>query len=132
MAIDGVHHINLVVRDLEQSLQVICGIDSDLTAIYDELPGRGVLTARVKLGDTWLVLLQPTNADHAPGQFLRDKGEGVFLVSLATSDLKAHAQRNNGLTMAQSGIRRGLDNWHVWDIDTQPDLGVQLQLCEES
>lgn len=132
MAINGVHHINLVVRDLEQSVQAICGIDNELTAIYDPLPGRGVLTARVKLGDTWLVLLQPTNTDHAPGQFLRDKGEGVFLLSLATSDLEDHARRNNGLTMAQSGLRQGLDNWHVWDIDSQPDLGVQLQLCEES
>jgi methylmalonyl-CoA/ethylmalonyl-CoA epimerase len=53
-----IHHINLLVRDIEaakQSYRDVFNVDF----IDEALPSRGVLTSRFKVGDAWLVLVQP-------------------------------------------------------------------------
>jgi methylmalonyl-CoA/ethylmalonyl-CoA epimerase len=54
-----VHHINFVVHDLQQAVtkyQALFGLND---FEFLEHPHRPVKTARVKIGETWLVLLQP-------------------------------------------------------------------------
>ena len=104
--ITGVHHITLLVRDLEKAVlqwQQQLGIDA---VLCDDLPGRGVKTARFKTGDVWLVLVQPV-ADGEPKRVLEERGEGLFLLSLGVESL-------------QGGDGSGCRRWRCNDCGSAP------------
>ncbi len=129
-----VHHINFIVRDLADGIErfeAILGAPPERT---DELAARGALTATFKLGETYLVLVQPTRADSTPGRHLAERGEGFFLLSLETDDLTGEAQRidESGIVaMAMSTPRQGIKDWQVMDLRTGDTWGEQLQLIQE-
>jgi methylmalonyl-CoA/ethylmalonyl-CoA epimerase len=130
--ITGVHHITLLVRDLEKAVlqwQQQLGIE---TVLYDDLPGRGVKTARFKTGDVWLALVQPI-ADGEPKRVLEERGEGLFLLSLGVESLQAATDRvvAAGGAMTADQPRQGLENWLVNDVRPETLSGALIQLCEE-
>ena len=132
--IKKIHHINFVVHDLETAVsryQTMLGLEF---SIRDELPDRGVVTARAKLGETWLILVQPIRKDSEPGRYLAEHGEGFFLISYAVDDLRGAVDDliGKGVTFTQSQPRAGLDDWRVMDIDPEKTLGVLTQLVSGS
>jgi len=102
--------------------------------IRDALPERGVRIARYQLGETWLVLVQPTREDSIPGRHLREHGEGVFLVSLGVDKLDESIEsvRAAGVGVLDDEPRRGADGWKIQDIGPEDFFGVHLQLVETS
>jgi methylmalonyl-CoA/ethylmalonyl-CoA epimerase len=130
----NVHHINLLVKDLDAAVrryQHTLGIQDML---FGDLSQRGVRTARFQVGDTWIVLVQPTDADGVPGRHLAEHGEGVFLLSLevesvveAVADISAR-----GGQFLSEKPRQGLEDWQVVDLDPQQFFGAQLQLVEQT
>jgi methylmalonyl-CoA/ethylmalonyl-CoA epimerase len=132
-AIDRIHHINFLVRDLdaaETRYRDLLGLGP---AIRDELPGRKVITARFKLGETWLVLVQPTSDAGEPARYLRERGEGFFLISFGVEDLDAAIQRveQAGARFTSEEARTGLEGWRIIDIDPADTFGALLQLAED-
>ena len=129
----SVHHINFLVRDLEQAVrqwQAQLGVGPFR---HDALEGRAVRTARIQVGETWIVLVQPV-AEGEPMRILREQGEGLFLLSFGVEDLEeatAHVHEGGGeLTSAEA--RQGLDGWRVIDVDPRYLSGGQVQLCKDS
>lgn len=134
MAITKIHHINFIVKDLNEAInryQQLFGLGE---FIVDELPNRGVKTARVALGEQWLVLVQPVSSTGLPAEHLAEHGEGFFLISYAVDELHKAAQRivEAGAEMASETPRAGLENWQVWDVESRDTFGAQIQLCEEA
>ena len=133
MSITKIHHINFIVANLDTAIQRykdLLGVDD---FIVDDLPGRGVKTARVALGEQWLVLVEPVDMTGIPGRHLQEHGEGFFLISYSVDAMKEAAQQvvAGGSRMTSATPRRGLENWRVWDIDRDDTFGAQIQLCEE-
>ena len=130
--ITGVHHITLLVRDLEKAVSQWRQQLAVEEVLFDELPGRGVKTARFKAGDVWLVLVQPV-AEGEPMRVLEERGEGVFLLSLGVDSLKAATDQVvlGGGAMTANEPRCGLDNWLVNDVSPDTLSGALVQLCEE-
>ncbi|MFT5711568.1 MAG: methylmalonyl-CoA/ethylmalonyl-CoA epimerase [Halioglobus sp.] len=130
---NGVHHINFLVRDLKVAVEryrTVLGVDSFQ---YGELDGRGVRTARFRVGQTWLVLVQPTDPDSVPGRHLAKHGEGIFLLSLGVDSLEAAVKgvESRGGKFVSESPRKGLENWQVMDLDSAQFFDAQIQLCEE-
>ncbi|WP_200821284.1 VOC family protein [Oceanicoccus sp. KOV_DT_Chl] len=133
MSVTKIHHINFIVEDLSAGIdryRKLLGIDN---FVIDDLPGRGVKTARSKVGDSWLVLVQPVDMTGIPGKHLQQHGEGFFLISYSVDDLQQAAANvvAQGSAMTSEIPRQGLENWQVWDIDQNDTLGTQIQFCEE-
>lgn len=131
--VKGIHHINFIVRDIdaaERRYRELLGLGP---ALREELPGRGVVTARFQMGDTWLVLVQPTSDQGEPARHLREHGEGFFLLSFATDDLEEAmpAVQSAGGSFTAPQPRDGLDNWRIIDIDPAQTFGALLQLADE-
>jgi methylmalonyl-CoA/ethylmalonyl-CoA epimerase len=126
----SVHHINLLVRDLDGAVaryRSAFGIDH---FEFGELEARGVRTARFRAGETWVVLVEPLREDSVPGRHLAEHGEGLFLLSFAVDSLVAARKeiKGAGARCADAGPRSGLEGWQVLDLEAEDFFGAQLQL----
>ncbi len=131
--ISHIHHINFLVEDLEQSIVRYEALFGCNAFEIEVLGQRAVKTARTKLGETWFVLVQPTDNDSIPAQHLKKHGEGFFLLSLGTDDLD-HAKTQLETLLDQpfsTPERSGLENWRVIDIRPELFLNTQLQLTQD-
>ena len=121
-----IHHINLLVRDIEaakQSYRDVFNVDF----IDEALPSRGVLTSRFKVGDAWLVLVQPV-AEGLPMRQLREQGDGLFLLSLAVTQTEACIAAFSPASWGLSEVRQGVSGWRVADLHMGRVAPGQLQL----
>ncbi len=119
----GIHHINFLVRDLDRAEVRYRELLGAGPAIRESLPGRGVETARFRVGESWLVLVQPTGDEGEPARLLREQGEGFMLLSFAVDDLDA---ARDSLGNDLGAERRGLEGWRIADVSGD----VLLQLTE--
>jgi methylmalonyl-CoA/ethylmalonyl-CoA epimerase len=133
MKVNKIHHINFLVKDLNEAMKRYTQLLGGDDFIVDDLPNRGVKTARTLMGEQWFVLIEPLDPQSIPGRHLSAHGEGFFLISFAVDDLTNAKQHvtNMGCKMTSDQPRQGLENWHVWDIDSSDTFGTQIQLCQE-
>ena len=131
--VTGIHHINFVVRDLDAAEARYRALLGFGPALREALPDRGVLTARFRVGESWLVLVQPVTEKGEPARHLREHGEGFFLLSLGVEDMEKAiagvAAAGGRFTSEQP--RRGLENWRVIDLSPADVFGAPLQLTQE-
>ena len=112
----SIHHLNFIVRDLEAAIPTWERLIGSPVARRDELQERGVIAARFHLGESWLVLVQPTREDSVPGRFLAAHGEGFFLLSLGVDSLVDEVKRLGDAAFS-GPVRAGADGWQVRDLD---------------
>ena len=127
-----VHHINFVVADIDAAVEAYQNMLDLGPFEYEDLPGRGVTTARALIGDVWLVLVSPQSQDSVAGRYLRDHGEGFFLMSFGVDDLdRAVAElAQRGTMPSDSKTRSGILGWRVADLETEDRLGVRFHLTQ--
>lgn len=130
----NVHHINLLVSDLDAAVQRYQQTLGITEMLYGDLSQRGVRTARFLVGQTWIVLVQPTDPQGVPGRHLAEHGEGLFLLSLEVESLDAAVDgiKARGGKFSSDQSRRGLEDWQVVDLDPGQFFGAQLQLVEQA
>ena len=126
----NIHHLNFVVTDLDEAVlryQEGLGLGPFQR---DDLPDRGVSTARVQIGEVWIVLVSPQRDDCDVARYLAAHGEGFFLMSFGVDDLDG-AIGELAKRGTDAGDRRaGLANWHVADLDTESRLGIKCHLTQ--
>ncbi len=129
----NIHHINFIVRDLDKSIQAYQRLLGLSQFEREDLPKRGVQTARINIGGVWIVLVCPQDEDSAPARFLAENGEGFFLLSFGVNDLDAALleYERRGAVATDSEPRNGLLNWRVADLNTENELSVLFHLTEE-
>ena len=126
-----IHHINLLVADLAEAIRRWSGLLGNCPPILEDLPTRGVTTARFDIGGTWLVLVAPT-AEGEPMRILRERGEGLFLLSLSVDDLDQAALEESIKDCGALSLPRvGLAGWRIADLDDQFAPGAVIQLTED-
>ncbi len=127
--IQRIHHINFIVRDLASAIPAWERILNRQITSRDRLEERGVDIARFDLGQTWIVLVQPTRTGTVPAAHLERYGEGFFLMSLETDSLPDEVRRLGEATF-EGPQRTGLDDWLVRDIGVAEMYGARVQLVE--
>lgn len=128
--LDRIHHINLLVRDLDAAVARYSSALGVSDWVHGELPGRGVRTARFRAGESWVVLVQPVDPEGEPGRYLAEHGEGLFLLSFGVGSLEDALDRL-GDELRCGPPRRGLEGWSVADLSREAFFGAQLQLTGE-
>ncbi len=127
--IQRIHHINFIVRDLVSAIPAWERLLDRKVVSRDRLDARGVDVARFDLGQTWIILVQPTRPDTIPAAHLKRHGEGFFLMSLETDSLQEEVDRL-GDGMFDGPARDGLEDWRVRDVSVAQMFGAQTQLVE--
>ena len=128
-----IHHLNFVVKDLHDAVKRYSRTFSLDEWLYDEHPRRPVLTARAKIGESWLVLVQPLDTESPPARHLEEHGEGFFLVSFEVDNINAALEQAemSGAALIDREARSGILNWQVADLKLEQGNGARLQLVEE-
>ena len=126
-----VHHVNLLVRDIECAKREY-GAKFNIDFIDEPLPSRGVITSRFGVGESWIVLVQPI-AEGEPMRQLRERGEGLFLLSLGVAQAEdavpAHFHGDSHTAGALSEVRDGISGWRIADFEVAGEPNGQLQLA---
>lgn len=122
-----IHHVNVLVCDIETAKQRYRDV-FNVEFIDEPLPSRGVITSRFSLGDSWLVLVQPV-AEGEPMRQLRERGEGLFLLSLGVAQTERPACDGVYSLDANAEVREGVSGWRVIDLKMDGMSTGQLQLA---
>jgi len=132
--IKRIHHINFIVKDLKKAVKTYKLLFGEPFVEEEELPNRGVKLARFKVGETWLILVQPMGEDGIPAQYLKKHGEGFFLISCQVDDVSSAAGQleNAGIAVLDKHPREGLDDWQVMDLGVEDLFGANFQLVESA
>ena len=131
--VSDIHHITILVRDLDAAMARYGRSLGVAHFLEEDLSHRGVKSARFRVGNTWLVLIQPV-AEGEPMRALERDGEGLFILSLACS--KEQARDIVGVAeeadLHDLGLRSGLENWPILDLDEAliGSSGLQLTLVD--
>jgi len=130
--IKRIHHINFIVKDLDAAVQRYRVLFGDPVRATESLPQRGVKLARFKVGETWLILVQPLGTEGVPAQYLQAHGEGFFLLSCQVDDVRQAAKTvsSSGIRVLDIQPRQGLEDWQVMDLSPEDLFGAAFQLLE--
>jgi methylmalonyl-CoA epimerase len=126
-----VHHVAIVVRDLEASLgfyRDVLGLPLD---VVQEVPSDRVRIAFLTVGESKIELVSPTDEATGVARFLAAKGEGFHHVCLEVADLAAELTRLGieGVELIDSAPRRGAEG-PVAFIHPRSCHGVLVELIE--
>ena len=129
-----IHHLNFLFEDLETAVGRFESALGLGPFEFDELPARGVRTARARVGESWIVLVSPAGApDSAPMRYLREHGEGFFLVSFGVADLdRAIADLESSRGTVAGPVRDGIAGWRVADLPEEETAGIPVQIAEDT
>ena len=130
--IKRLHHLNFIVHELEASAPRFSTLFGVEPGPVEEFHARGVRLCRFKVGETWIVLVQPTDPAGVPARYLETNGEGFFLASFEVQNLEQSLDRlaRAGIKAGSAGPRAGLDDWKVIDLDADCFAGIGVQLVE--
>jgi len=110
VVIKKIDHIAIVVRSIEEGLQVYEGaLGLELTDVK-EVPEQAVTVAFLPVGESKIELVEPLTADGGIARFLEKRGEGLHHICLEVDDIEAALQ-----DLAAQGVRL---------IDEQPRQGA--------
>lgn len=127
-----VHHIDVVVRDLEDAVRRYRRVLGIEPLPRESLPDRGVSLARFRVGETWLILVQPIRDDSPVARFLEQHGEGFFHMAIEVEDVVERARELTaaGVALTNEQPRRGVEGWKLVDVEVRETLGAMIQLVE--
>jgi len=130
--VDRIHHIDFVVRDLDKATDRYRQILGREPLAREHLPQRGIDLVRFRLGETWLILVQPLVADSPVMKFLDEHGEGFFHIAYLVSDVEAKGQAlaQIGVGVVNTTPRHGVEGWKLIDLEMADTFGVMTQLIE--
>lgn len=125
-------HIGIAVSSIDESLRIYEALG--LKASEPEtVPGQGVVTAFLPVGDTRLELLEPTGADSPIAKFLAKRGPGVHHVCFAVTDLEDAISElaGRGFRLIHESPVPGADGRRVAFLHPSAGHGVLIELSEE-
>ncbi|MDM7914922.1 MAG: methylmalonyl-CoA epimerase [Candidatus Eisenbacteria bacterium] len=85
--IGKVDHIGIAVSDLEAALRVYRDVLGLALEQIEEVGSQKVLSYHLRVGESHLELLAPSDPDSVIARFLEKKGAGIHHLALAVDDL---------------------------------------------
>ena len=120
-------HVGIVVKDLAAALETYSrnfGFAADSNRGGD-VPAMGIKNAFMPVGDTNLEFVKPTTDEGPVAKFARERGEGLFWLSIAVDDVAAAVEHLRALGVRASDVADG-----VAYVSMKSSHGVHLQLIQ--
>jgi methylmalonyl-CoA/ethylmalonyl-CoA epimerase len=103
-------HVGIIVNNMDEALKSYTNIlglpplDKGIIRLPDK---EGVQLVLLRIGDNFIELIQPTNFQNREGRFLRERGEGLFHLSIFTEsfDAEVKALKEKGFAVEEEEIK---------------------------
>lgn len=86
--IKKVHHVGVVVRDMEQSMRFYRDTLGLPVHKLETIEEQGVKAALLTVGDSEIELLEPVVTDNGVARYLESKGEGLHHICFEVDDIE--------------------------------------------
>lgn len=127
-----IDHVVIATEDLDDAARLWernVGLKPD--ASLDRPLGAGFKVARLPIGDAFLELVQPVSEQGRFYEQMKERGEGMFSISLEVDDLEAAVEYLRGKGAVVSAPEAGI--WpgsRVARVNQSSTHGVSIQLIE--
>jgi methylmalonyl-CoA epimerase len=127
-----IDHLGIAVRSIAAARGVYEALG--LTVFHPQEDAlEQVFTAMIPLGESSIVLLEPTSADSPVGRFLEQRGEGLHHVALHVQDISGtlEALKAKGARLVSEEIQTGMDGHLYFFIHPESAGGVLVEICQD-
>ena len=124
-----IDHVAVVVKDLEAAVATYQHNFELEKAGGGEVPSLGIHNAFLQIGGARIELVTPTSATGPVAEFLEQRGEGMYLLSLEVEDLDEAVARLQD-TGARVRVAEGSTGQRLAFVSPKSTHGVLLQLLE--
>lgn len=131
--IKKVDHIAVVVRDLDEALQLYDNLFGAKPSKIETLPEQGVKAALLPIAEGGEIeLLEPIDPQSGVGKFLETRGEGIHHICLETDnvDQELSTLADKGVQLIDKQGRSGLAG-RVGFIHPKSTKGVLIELAQK-
>ena len=133
--IKRIHHVAIVVKNLDEALQVYDNMFGAKPSKIETIPDQGVKAALLPLAEGGEIeLLEPIDPDSGVAKFLENRGEGIHHICLEVDDIDKElcSLAEKGCKLIDKESRKGLAG-QVGFIHPKSTKGALIELaqCEE-
>jgi methylmalonyl-CoA epimerase len=129
--IKKVHHVGIVVREMEQAMRFYRDTLGLHVHKLETIQDQGVKAALLTLGDSEIELLEPVQPDTGVARYLETKGEGLHHVcyEVESVDVDLDALKAKGIELIDQTPRIGLAG-RICFLHPKAMDGTLVELCE--
>ncbi|MBU2009686.1 MAG: methylmalonyl-CoA epimerase [Chloroflexi bacterium] len=130
--IKKIHHVSVVVRNLEEALKLYEGLFGLRPEKIEALPEQGVRVALLPVGGSEIELVEPLDPNSGVGRFLESRGEGLHHICLEVDDVDRELVEleKKGVRLIDKKGRSGLVG-KVAFIHPEATRGVLIELAQK-
>jgi methylmalonyl-CoA/ethylmalonyl-CoA epimerase len=130
--IDGLAHVGIAVRSLEESVARWTGTLGFRHVDTITLDSMGLRIAFLEAGNAEIELLEPLRTDTAISKFLEKRGEGIHHLSFYVKDIETALVRAAaaGLELIDRTARDGSHGTKIAFVHPRSMGGVLIEFCE--
>lgn len=127
MGATGIPLLSVAVADLDALSDRYRRLLGEHPEVVEDVPALPACRARFRVGSFCLELLQPTSSSGGLAEFVRDQGDGLFMVTLGVPNVDEAVQflRERGTLVGKPTYRRRAPL-----LDPSQTLGARFQLVE--
>ena len=128
-----IDHIAIAVSSMDEALRTfrtLYGLEPDRT---EEVASDRITEAMLPIGDTYLQLLEPTDAESTVAKFLEKRGSGLHHIAIRVDDLEetlAHL-KSEGAELIDETPRIGGGGHRVAFVHPKTTHGILIELIEQ-
>ena len=134
MSLEGIEHIGIATPSLDEALPFYRDVLGLPLVGVEEVPDQGVRVAKLRIGGSFIEILEPLSADSPIARFLERRGPGVHHVAFRTRDLDGDLRRleARGIRLIDEKPRTGADGMRIAFVHPSATGKVLTELCERA
>lgn len=130
--IKRVDHIAIAVNSADDALSVFDNLFGLKADHIEELPDQGVKAAIVRVGDTNIEFIEPTDPEGGVAKFIEKKGEGFHHICVEVDDIdeELRSLAARGVELIDKQARKGLAG-RICFLHPRATKGVLIELVQK-
>ena len=125
-------HVAIAVNKLDETLPIyehVLGLKLEKMRVVEQ---QRVKAALLRVGETKIELLEPTDSESTVAKFLEKRGEGIHHIALLVSDIESHLKelKEKGIALIDEKPRPGMEGGKIAFIHPKSTKNVLIELVE--
>lgn len=127
-----IDHIAIAVSSVDDALKVFGEVFGLKAEHIEEIPDQKVKAATVRIGDSNIEFIEPTDPESGVAKFMEKKGEGIHHICVEVADIDAElkALEAKGVALIDKQARKGLAG-RIAFVHPKSTKGVLMELVQK-